>query len=194
MGLTELLKKMNIYEPYQVIDKDDALLHLRLSFKDRLLSIIASRVLPILIVIIVFFALDSNEVSIFGFVTAGAVFLAFTTIIVINANTGVEISFKLSSVEIYSLRFIGKRKRSFLYNEIERVELEIFNSPEVSGAYYRLILKNKKRVMLIKVPSPATVEEERFVLLNESIEAMTHLKINSVSFDSGMLNQKNQKA
>ena len=56
-------------------------------------------------------------------------------------------------------------------------KLEIFNDPRVSGAFYRIVLKNKKRILLLKFPAPESPDEERFINLNLKLEALTHLKI-----------------
>ncbi|MCX6188509.1 MAG: hypothetical protein NTW54_02680 [Bacteroidetes bacterium] len=168
---------MNIYNPYNILAEEDSLLHLKLSFKDRLISIISSRVLPLLIVIILFATLDSIQKSISIFVTAGLVFLALTSIILLNARTGLEVVFKASVIEIYSLRLLGKRKLSIALEDADYIELEIFNDPRVSGAFYRIVLKNKKRILLLKFPAPESPDEERFINLNLKLEALTHLKI-----------------
>ena len=172
-----IILNMNIYNPYNILAEEDSLLHLKLSFKDRLISIISSRVLPLLIVIILFATLDSIQKSISIFVTAGLVFLALTSIILLNARTGLEVVFKASVIEIYSLRLLGKRKLSIALEDADYIELEIFNDPRVSGAFYRIVLKNKKRILLLKFPAPESPDEERFINLNLKLEALTHLKI-----------------
>ena len=172
-----IILNMNIYKPYNILAEEDSLLHLKLSFKDRLISIISSRVLPLLIVIILFATLDSIQKSISIFVTAGLVFLALTSIILLNARTGLEVVFKASVIEIYSLRLLGKRKLSIALEDADYIELEIFNDPRVSGAFYRIVLKNKKRILLLKFPAPESPDEERFINLNLKLEALTHLKI-----------------
>jgi hypothetical protein len=168
---------MELYEPYEQMDKGEALLRLRLSSKDRLLSMVVSRILPFLVVIVLFLSMVYASITISGIVLAGIVLLAFSTLIVMNARTGTEIDFYPHTIEVFSFKMLGKRKQSIALEEVVAINLEIFEEPRVSGAYYRLVLSNHKRVLLLKLPSPDGVNKERLLLLNKKLEELTGLKV-----------------
>lgn len=168
---------MNLFEPYTETKNEQSLLHLKLSAKDRIESVLASRVLPILITIVVALSLISEEIPTSGLVSAALIFLALTAIILLNAKTGVEIFFYETAIEIYSLKMFGKRKETISLKDIEGINLEIFIEPRLSGAFYRLVLKNHKRILLLKIPDFAIQEKDRFILLNKKLVELTQLKI-----------------
>ena len=67
--------------------------------------------------------------------------------------------------------------RTYLLIDIDYIELELFNEPRLSGAYYRLVLKNGGRVVLLKISTPLNFPKEQFRELDTRIESLTGLKI-----------------
>lgn len=161
---------MVAFDPYIVVENSPGKLHLKLSFKDRILSIMASRIIPFLIIIILLVTMQKEEVSGSIMVLAGLVFLAISTILILNAKTGIEIVFEPDAVEIVSLRMLGKRRNRIPYSDIGWIHLEIFEDPDVSGAYYYLVMKDGQRKIMLKIP-----EDEDALLLLPISERLTEL-------------------
>jgi hypothetical protein len=168
---------MNIYEPYSVLEKQDALLHLKLSKEYKIMSVLPSRVLPLLLLIFIFLSFIVIDITITIWLVSGLVFIVFSTIILLNTGVGYEVCFKDSSIELYSLRLSGKRVKTIQLKDVDHMDLELFNEPRVSGAYYWLVLKNGRKELLLKFSTDLNLETERFLQLNKNLEELTKLKI-----------------
>lgn len=171
---------MVAFDPYIVVENSPGKLHLKLSFKDRFLSIMASRIVPFLIIIILLVTLQKEEVSGSIIVLAGLVSLGISTILILNAKTGIEIILETEAVEIVSLRMLGKRRNRITYSDVLYIHLEIFQEPEVSGAYYYLVMKDGQRKILLKVPE--TEDENLLVPINEQLTELTKLEVREEAF------------
>lgn len=170
---------MVAFDPYIVVENSPGKLHLKLSFKDRFLSIMASRIVPFLIIIILLVTLQKEEVSGSIIVLAGFVSLAISTILILNAKTGIELIFESEALEIVSLRMLGKRRNRISYSDVQYIHLEIFPEPEVSGAYYYLVMKDGHRKILLKVPE--SDDENLLVPINEQLSELTKLEVREES-------------
>ncbi len=168
---------MNLYEPYTVLEKNEALLSLSLSKKYKIVSVLASRVLPLLILILVFLSSFLTEVSALTWSISGILFVGVSMIIIFNTSLGSEVFFKEASIELYTLKLLTKRGKIIPSQNMDYIEIEIFSEPRLSGAFYRLVLKNGRRVLLLKFPVPTELEKDRFIELDTQLEQITGLKI-----------------
>lgn len=168
---------MNIYEPYAMLEKQDTLLHLRLSKKYKVMSVIASRLLPLLVLILIFLSIFISEITVPVWIGSGIVFIVFSTIILFNTSVGSEVYFKDSSIDLYTLKLMGNNMKTIQLAEVDHIDLELFNEPRVSGAYYWLIFKNGRKVLLLKFSTDNSLEKERFPELSKHLEYLTKLKI-----------------
>lgn len=166
---------MVAFDPYMVVENSPGKLHLKLSFKDRFLSIIASRIVPFIIIIILLVTLQKEEVSGSIIVLAGLVSLAISTILILNAKTGIELIFEQEALEIVSLRMLGKRRNRIAYSEVRFIHLEIFQEPEVSGAFYYLVMKDGHRKILLKVPETGDIN--LLIPINNTLSELTKLEV-----------------
>ncbi len=102
----------------------------------------------------------------------------------LNAGVGSEIYFKSGELEIDSLRLFWKNKVTISLSDIDYIELEIFDDNLPHSAFYRLILKNGKRILLLKFSDIKS--NEKISQLNLKLAEITQLKIVSTKLKNIM--------
>jgi hypothetical protein len=64
-----------------------------------------------------------------------------------------------------------------MLQDIDRIDLELFKDNRLSGAYYWLIPKKGRRILMLKFSSDHYPDEMRLEELAKNLEALTGLEI-----------------
>ncbi len=166
----------NLYEPYRVMENEDALLHLKLSKRYKIGSVIVSRILPLLILILVFLSVFLKEISINNWILAIILFVSISTIVLFQTSVGYEVYFNEKYIALYRLKLFGRYGKAIMLQDIDRIDLELFKDHRLSGAYYWLIPKKGRRILMLKFSSDYYPDEDRLAELAKSLETLTGLK------------------
>jgi len=159
--------------------KEGTLLNLSLSVKDRLDSYIFTRLLPVLILIALFLTYVRVDSTLAEWIFGIIVFLIISFLVIINATIRVEIAFRVDSIELTKFQVIGRRTAKIMLDEIDFIEDEIYYGSRISGSFYRLVLKNKKRILLLRISGFTGEDEQRVNNLNIKLEELTGIKVKS---------------
>jgi len=170
---------LNIYKPYAKVTPSDDLLQLELKHNDEIESNIMARVLPLLVFLVLFVIYVLKDPSLTTWTLATMVFLVISGTLLLNSKKSDEIHFKKDAIEIVSCRIYGKTQNVFSLQEIDFIDLEIYQEPRICGAFYRLVLKNGKRILLLRVTGEGNHKEDaRYEALNSKIEVLTGIAVN----------------
>lgn len=135
------------------------------------------RILPLagLIFLFVRFVLPAADIT--DWLLSSLVFVVLSVIVLLNAKRSDAIFVKKSAISMVTRRIRGVKETTYNLPDIDFIDVEVYNEPRTSGAYYRLVLKNKRRVMFLKISGDMPLSDERLQALNQNITDLTGLKI-----------------
>lgn len=168
---------MHIFKPYLIIEDTDTFLHLRLSAYSKIISIITFRVLPIFTIILMgcFFYFTNDKVPFM--IYFGLLIIFIISIFQFFTKIVCDVYFSDKWITIISFKMINNIREHYLLQDISHVNLVIYTPGRSAGAYYKLCLKNNKKITLINLPIFLSLKKEKLRQLNQKIVQITRLKI-----------------
>jgi hypothetical protein len=172
---------MNAFYPYLTKEETDKTLVLTLSSTHWWINVFLYRLLPIFIlgsVVSSFFFL-LNDMPLWGIL--GAFLLSFIALILLKTSIIPQFSISSDVFEIKVSNVLESKTEIFFVPDIAYIEASISTISKESGAFYYLILKNGKRVLMARFPVLLNNDLLKFEAINETIYNITGLNVKEKS-------------
>jgi hypothetical protein len=174
---------MNAFYPYQIKEETDKTLVLILSSTHWWANIFLYRLLPIFILgsVVSSFFFMLNDMPLWSIL--GGFLLSFIALILLKTKIIPQFSISADVCEIKTSSVLGSKTDMFSVQDIAYFESSINTLSKESGAFYYLILKNGKRVLMARFPVLLNNDLLKFETINEVIFKMTGLNVKEKSFE-----------
>lgn len=165
------------FKPYQNVPNYEVQLHLKLRALDRFLGLITFRFIPILIMILIPWVVTQSGSNVPLKIYLGLAIIFIIAIYMLTFRLVREVLFYKHEIEIRSLYFFSLIRRRYLLNDLANINLEIYRGGRGAGAYYKLSLKNGKRITLLNLPILMVLNKDKFIRINEKLTELTNLSV-----------------
>ena len=171
---------MNVFYPYKTEIAVDKSLHLTLPSVHLLANIFLYRLLPLFIIVSMMATFCLELIDATWSSVLVLIMLSVISFILLKSEIILQFSIKSNSIEIKILGLIFQKKVLVAVQDIAYIELSVSTLSKESGALYHMILKNGKRVLLVRFPVAINNNMSKFAAINNSIHELTQLNIRTI--------------
>lgn len=168
---------MNIYHPYEVLADTNDCLHLKESESRERFQFIVSRVLPVFLIMFLWFILQQVGASIpmgWIYVLVAVTLLGAGLLLLRSYVTELKIV-QQKELFIVQKTIFGTREKNISRNDIENIIL-FRRRGKARGAFFVMEVKPYKSVLLLSIPA-SCIDEHHLKLVKERLEGLLKIAV-----------------
>ena len=168
---------MNIYHPYEVLADTNECLHLKESESRERFHFVVSRVIPIFLIMFMWFVLQQVGTSLpmgWNYILVAVTLLLSGLLLLRSYITELKIV-QHKELFIVQKTIFGTKEKNISRNDIKSITL-LRKRGKSSGAFFIVNIKPNKSMLLVSIPS-SIVDEHHLKLIKERLEDLLRVII-----------------